>query len=594
MNTIATTHLLSRRLLVALCASACFTWSPMLLRATTIVWGNTGTQFSTNANWVGGTAPANSIVTDIGSFQAATVSFNPQLTASRSINGLDFTNGTGAWTFSGNSGTRVLTLGSSGIVSNDDSTQTFNQANLGIALGANAAFTSNSTGALLFGSTLASFNLSTFTLTLNGSSTNASNAIGAVVSGTGSIIKSGTGTWIFSGANTYTGTTTVSQGTLQLNANAPSGSAGTLGNAASTVTLNDASTGANNNALLIGTSGVSVARNITVANSGTGTTTLGSNITSGTGTFTGNVTLNKAASLEADTTANITFSTGAISGAGNITKIGTGTVTLSGANTYTGATTVSQGTLKAGVASVANTSGAFGNNSAVTLANTAGATLDITGFNTQIGSLTGGGATGGNVTLGAATLSVGGDNTSPGAFAGVISGTGGLTKIGTGTLTFSGANSYTGTTTITAGTLDLAFNQSFSTVSLAGGTLKLSSATTTITTLSLSASSTIDFSSSVNARLDLTTLNLNGFTLNINNWTAAADFFYATNWTGAVHDVMGSAPMNLVTFNGFTASQTGWDSYDSQIRPNVPEPSTYGAFLIGAMTALFAWRRRQA
>ena len=45
------------------------------------------------------------------------------------------------------------------------------------------------------------------------------------------------------------------------------------------------------------------------------------------------------------------------------------------------------------------------------MANVAGATLDITGFNTQIGSLAGGGATGGNVTLGAATLTTGGNNT---------------------------------------------------------------------------------------------------------------------------------------------------------------------------------------
>jgi autotransporter-associated beta strand protein len=147
---------------------------------------------------------------------------------------------------------------------------------------------------------------------------------------------------------------------------------------------------------------------------------------------------------------------GVISGAGGITKTGAQMVTLSGANTYTGETTVSAGILKAGVASVANVSGAFGNNSAVTLANASGAALDITGFNTQIGSLTGGGASGGNVTLGAATLTVGGNNTSPAAYAGVISGTGGgVTKIGTGIQIFSAANTYTGATTVSAGSLFL-------------------------------------------------------------------------------------------------------------------------------------------
>src|SRR5207244_5299236 len=122
---------------------------------------------------------------------------------------------------------------------------------------------------------------------------------------------------------------------------------------------------------------------------------------------------------------------------GALTKIGAGTLTLSGANSDAGATTDLATMVQACTASVANTSGAFGKNSAVTLANTAGVALDITGFSTQVGSLTGGGAAGGNVTLGAATLSVGGDNTSPAAYAGVVSGTGGLTKIGSGTLTLS-------------------------------------------------------------------------------------------------------------------------------------------------------------
>ena len=150
--------------------------------------------------------------------------------------------------------------------------------------------------------------------------------------------------------------------------------------------------------------------------------------------------------------ANGTFNTAA----GGLTKIGSNTLTLSGVNTYTGATTISAGTLQAGVASVANVSGAFGNNSAVTLSNVSGALLNITGFDTQIGSLTGGGATGGNVVLGASTLTVGGDNTSPAAYAGVISGTGGsVNKIGSGTQILTGVNTYTGSTTITGGTLQL-------------------------------------------------------------------------------------------------------------------------------------------
>ena len=166
---------------------------------------------------------------------------------------------------------------------------------------------------------------------------------------------------------------------------------------------------------------------------------------------------------------------------GVVTKLGAGTLTLSGANTYTGPTTVSAGTLQAGVASVAGISGAFGLNSAVTLANVAGATLDLNNFNTQLGSLTGGGATGGNVTLGSATLTVGGDNTSPAAFGGVISGTGALTKIGTGTQTLAGTNTYTGGTNVTAGTLAASNNgNAFSTgtVNVGGGAVAQLSSTT--------------------------------------------------------------------------------------------------------------------
>ena len=131
-----------------------------------------------------------------------------------------------------------------------------------------------------------------------------------------------------------------------------------------------------------------------------------------------------------------------------LTKAGAGTLTLSGANTYGGATTVNAGTLKAGTATQA-----FGVGSAVTLANAANTSLDITGCSNTIGSLSGGGGTGGNVILGAATLTVGGNNTST-SFGGLLLGTGGsLIKSGAGTLTLTGVNTYTGATTVNAGTL---------------------------------------------------------------------------------------------------------------------------------------------
>lgn len=157
----------------------------------------------------------------------------------------------------------------------------------------------------------------------------------------------------------------------------------------------------------------------------------------------------------------------------------------------------------------------------------------------------------------------------------------------------SNDKTYSGTTTISAGTLQLDFGQSFSTVTLAGGTLKLNSASSSITALNITANSTLDFASA--ATLNVTTLNISaGVTLTVQNWTQASDYFFANNWAGVTPDVYDNAnalPVSQVVFGGFGANQTGWDSYDNQIRPNVPEPSTYGAMLLGALTGFFAWRR---
>lgn len=164
-----------------------------------------------------------------------------------------------------------------------------------------------------------------------------------------------------------------------------------------------------------------------------------------------NVHSASAATLTINNTSNYSFD-GSITGAVSLVKSGAGVQTLTltnlvnGASSHTGTTTINGGILRAGAA------GALSANSAVTLADTAGATLDLAGFAQTIASLAGGGASGGNVTLGSATLTTGGNNSST-AYDGVISGGGGLIKAGSGTFKLTRANTYTGTTTVSAGAL---------------------------------------------------------------------------------------------------------------------------------------------
>jgi fibronectin-binding autotransporter adhesin len=121
------------------------------------------------------------------------------------------------------------------------------------------------------------------------------------------------------------------------------------------------------------------------------------------------------------------------------------TMTFSGNNTYSGATSIFDNTMKAG--SVTGLSP----NSDYTLSNSAGSKLDLGDFNNTIGSLTGG--VDSQVLLGSATLTTGAKNDATTTFDGVISGTGGLVKVGAGTFTLTGTNLYTGDTTVSAGIL---------------------------------------------------------------------------------------------------------------------------------------------
>ena len=141
--------------------------------------------------------------------------------------------------------------------------------------------------------------------------------------------------------------------------------------------------------------------------------------------------------------------TGILGGSGGLNKAGTGTLTLGGANNYSGDTSIVAGTLL-----LAN-SNALRNSTVNVLADNG------LQFNPGIGMFNLGGLGGANaLTLsdtagGAVTLSVGGNNAST-MFSGGLSGDGSLTKIGSGTLILSGSNYYTGGTFLSDGTLVLA------------------------------------------------------------------------------------------------------------------------------------------
>jgi fibronectin-binding autotransporter adhesin len=293
-------------------------------------------------------------------------------------------------------------------------------------------------------------------------------------SGALTLTKIGTSTVVLSASNTYTGVTTVSAGTLKIGANGggtntPLGTAaaGTIVASGAVLDLNGFTLGTAEGLTLNGT-GLTSAPAGALTNTGTnasysGAIILGAATTitaTSSGSLTCSGTINSGAfdlTLDGGSSSNGTFS-GIISSPTSITKNGSGQWTLSGANTYTGPTTINGGKLAAGIST-----NAFGANSAVTLANTSGVILDITGFDNTVGSLTGGGGSGGNVMLGAATLTIGTDNSSPAAFAGIISGTGSITKDGTGDLILSGANTFTGTTTIAYGIIKLGVSSSSST-----------------------------------------------------------------------------------------------------------------------------------
>jgi outer membrane autotransporter protein len=228
------------------------------------------------------------------------------------------------------------------------------------------------------------------TTTFNGTAGDALLWASSPISGVGGLIKTGPGRLVLAGANTYTGGTSIEGGTLQVSGTGTLPSGGNLSiSSGATLDVSQASADQTIGAL---------------------TGASGSTISLG------------ARRLTAGTADSMTFA-GTIGGTGGLTKEGTGTLILSGDNSYSGATTINAGTLQIGNGGTTGTlgSGAVVNNGTLTFYRSA----DLTAANT-------------------------------------ISGSGRLTKTGTGTLTLTGdASGFTGEAEVGAGTLAITSGAQF-------------------------------------------------------------------------------------------------------------------------------------
>ena len=210
------------------------------------------------------------------------------------------------------------------------------------------------------------------------------------IEGNEGLLKSGAGQLVLNGANTYTGTTTVTEGLLTL------GEGGSIDS----------------------TSGIVLA-----------------STRYGYGDF------------AVDKTTDTTLAN-QISGIGTVFKRGKATTTFSGDNSFSGGLTVEAGAAKAGIADNAFGSGhvKIADGARLDLANFNETIGGLDGLNPADGN-----GHDGNINLGSGTLTLNQDLHAD--FSGVISGTGGLTKNGKGDLVLYGANDYSGATALNEGAL---------------------------------------------------------------------------------------------------------------------------------------------
>lgn len=425
-------------------------------------------------------------------------------------------------------------------------------------------------------------------------------------------INGGTFTLTKVGSNPtwYRGLSSTTLGNLVINAGqfGVEGNNDTLGSTAHTVTVNAGGE-------LSSWGGVSQNKPI-VLNGGT----LDTDWSGGLSTWTGNISVTANSFLKADPATATVNLTGNITGIGGLTQTATtaadSTFQLSGTNSYSGATNVNGGILRAGSTT--------GLSSASAHIITSPGILRTNGNSSSIGSLAGNGAVD-NTNASSATLTVGGLGTAT-TFSGIISdgiggGTLGLTKTGGGSLTLTGINTYSGLTTVSQGLLIVNGELTASNVLVSGGGIlggsgKISAGATINGTLAPGNSPGIlDFNNSAltlgsasvslfeiggtNPATDFDrVINISSFTLD-GTWTISLvnGFSPAENDSFDLWDAATVNNSGFITASDLTLPTLGggltWNTTNfatTGIITVVPEP---GITILGALAALPLLRRRR-
>ncbi|MEI8369089.1 MAG: autotransporter-associated beta strand repeat-containing protein [Planctomycetia bacterium] len=428
-----------------------------------------------------------------------------------------------------------------------------------------------------------------------------------IISGTGAVTKLGGGTLTLTGQNTLTGLTTITAGTLRIGDGIADGAI--AGNV-----LNNASLAFNTLGTTTYAGNISGSGDLTKLGVGTLTLTGSSSYSGGTTFSDGTVVLGGSDALGSTGTLSfdggvmrysganatdysgrfntagnqafavdtagqdVTFATG-LSGAGSsLEKLGAGTLTLTGANTYDAGTTVTAGTLRIGnggttgslVGDIANAGAVVFNRAddsifagaisgTGTLAKLGDGTLTLSGTNTftglatiQSGTLSiGNGGTTGAIDANVVNNGVLAFNRSNASgYAGAVSGTGSLLKLGAGTLTLSGSSSYSGGTTVNGGTLAIA----------AGGVINHAAADLIVSAAGSTAALTVAGGAITNARSYLGSNGTGSATVTAGTWTTSGALFAGFGLTAPANGtltVSGGSVQTGDAYLGVLATGTG-------------------------------------